>query len=159
MRFLVAAFLDDVALDAEFEPGTLPLHVTLLGPGDTHADQGQLEAGIEAALAAFAPLEVEAGDDELFGDAHDIEVTLLDDETGELDAVHRALIQQLRPLGVALVDASYAGAGFRPHVTATDGDRLDRGERVELDAVALLERDAHAEGGPVWRLIAQFPLI
>ncbi|TPW72843.1 2'-5' RNA ligase family protein [Schumannella sp. 10F1B-5-1] len=160
MRFLIAAFLEDAALDTEFAPGTLPLHVTLLSPAETDADQGQLEAAIESALAAFGPIETEAGDDELFGGADSIEVTLLDDDEGELDAVHRALIQQLRPLGVRLLDPQHAGAGYRPHVSVTDdGDRVDRGERVELDAVALLERDAHAEGGPVWRLVAQFPLI
>jgi 2'-5' RNA ligase len=153
MRLVIVAFLDDVVLGARFAPGALPLHVTLVPPADTDAGPGQVEAVIEAALAAFGPFEVEGGDDELFGARNDVEVTLVVDD-GTLARLHRELLLALRPLGVRVPRPDQIGAGFRPHVTVQDGERIERGERAELDAVALLVRDAGE-----WELVAQFPLI
>jgi 2'-5' RNA ligase len=153
MRFVVVAFLDDVALGERFAPGALPLHVTLVPPAETDAGLGEAEAAIESALAAFGPLEVEGGDDDLFGARHDVEVTLVEDD-GTLARLHRELLLALRPLGVRVPQPDQIGAGFRPHVTVQDGERIERGERAELDAVALLVRDADG-----WELAAHFPLI
>ena len=158
MRFAVVAFLDDVALDAEFGAGELPLHVTLLGPCETEADLGQLEAALDAAFAQFAPFEAEGGDDELFGPRQDVEVTLVEDD-GDLQAAHLQLLAQLRQIGdVRVVSPQYVGRGFRPHVTAVDGERIDRGERFELDAVAVLDL-APDDNASRTKVVAQLPLL
>ncbi|MBI5161849.1 MAG: 2'-5' RNA ligase family protein [Micrococcales bacterium] len=151
MLIHVVAFLDDLPLGAEFEPGEQPVHLTLVPRTSTDAELGQLEAAIESALAAFGPLEIEGGDDELFGPDHDVEVTLVEDD-GTLASVHRELLRALRPLGMRVLAPPFVGAGFRPHVTVRGDERIERGERLTLDAVALLTRD----DGP-WRLVAQFP--
>lgn len=155
MRFAVVAFLDGQPIGASFEPGELPLHVTLLPPAATAASQGELEAAIESVLAGFGVLEAEGGDDELLGPARDIEVTLVEDD-GSLAELHRELLVALRPLGVLVANPEYLGAGFHPHVTIGEAgdERIERGERIELDAVALLTR-----GDGPWELTAQFPLL
>ncbi|WBU39304.1 2'-5' RNA ligase family protein [Homoserinibacter sp. YIM 151385] len=154
LRFAVCAFLEDLALGSELDRGALPLHVTLFPPSTTEADQGQLEAALEHVLAQFGPFEAAGGDDELFGARRDVEVTLVEDE-GSLAAAHVGLVRALSPLGVRVPDPAHVGRGYRPHVTVTaEGDRIERGERIELDAVALL-----LDEGGVWRVAAQLPLI
>jgi 2'-5' RNA ligase len=157
MRFAVCAFLDDVALDAEFDAGALPLHVTLLGNATIGAEQGQLEAVLEAVAAGYPPFEAEGGDDALFGPDGDVEVTLVEDD-GSLLRAHLELLGMLRPLGLRPDAPAYAGRGFRPHVTVVDGDRIDRGEAFELDALALI--DLEPDGDATRRRVAaQLPLI
>lgn len=158
MRFAIVAFLDDVALETEFDAGELPLHVTLLGPSETEADLGQVEAAVDAALAQFAPFEVEGGDEELFGPRRDVEVTLVEHD-GDLAAAHLELLAQLRQLdGVRVANPEYVGRGYRPHVTATADERIERGERFELDAIAIL--DLAPDGDRARRrVVAQFPLL
>lgn len=153
MRINLVAFLEDQPLGAEFEPGEQPLHVTLLPWAETDTDLGELEAAIESALAQFGPLDAEGGDDELFGDDEDIDVTLVEDD-GTLAALHRELLVALRPLGVRVLQPRHVGVAYRPHVTVQGDERIERGERITLDAVALLTRD----DGP-WELVAQFPLL
>lgn len=158
MHFAIVAFLDDVALDAEFAADEMPLHVTILPPCETEADLGQIEAAADAAFAQFPPFEAEGGDDELFGPRQDVEVTLVEDD-GDLMAAHLQLLAQLRQLGdVRVSDPSHVGRGYRPHVTATAGERIDRGERFELDAIAVIDL-APDDDSSRRRVIAQLPMI
>ena len=152
VRFAVAAFLEPVALDAELDPEELPLNVVLLDAARTDAGLGEVEAALERALAGFAALTAVAGDDELVPGAG--EATLLE-EAEDFTGVHRALVAELRPLGVRVERPERVGASYRPRVAATDSDRLDRGDEVEARAVALLDL---SEPGVV-RVAAQFPLI
>ena len=156
MRFNVVAFLDDIPLGAEFDPGDQPLHVTLVPPASTDAELGQLEASLEQVLAGFGPIEAEGGDDDLFGEDRDVEVTLVEDD-GSLTRLHLELLRALRPLAVRVGVPEHLGAGYRPHVTVRDDGRIERGESFELDAVALLTRDDGGEDP--WEVVAQFPLL
>jgi hypothetical protein len=157
MRFAVCAFLDDVALDAEFDAGALPLHVTLLGNATIGAEQGQLEAVLEAVAAGFPPFEAEGGDDAGFGPDGDIEVTLVEDD-GSLLRAHLELVGLLRRLDLRLDPPAYAGRDYRPHVTVRDGDRIERGESFELAAIALVDLEPDGDRGRR-RVVAQLPLI
>ncbi len=155
LRFAVVSFLEPVALDSEYAAGALPLHVALLSSASTDADLGQVAEAVEQAVAAFPGFAARGGDD----DEHDdgTEVTLLD-EAGEIVDAHRALIAELRDLGVRVDDPGRVGRGFRPAVSITAEERIERGERVELRAVAIL--DCAPEGdGSRRRVVVQMPLL
>lgn len=161
LHFAVVAFLDEVALGDELPFAELPPHVVLLDRAATEADLGQVTAAVELAYASHGPFEATGGDDDELGqDARP--ATLLDDD-GSLMVAHRALVLGLRELGVRVADPTLAGAGYQPHVPIPEGfDRVDRGERLELRSVAVLELERAAQGVPggiTARVAEQFPLI
>lgn len=161
LRFAVVAFLDDVALDAEFDADGLPLHVTLLGAASTDADLDQVVTAVEAAYSSHGVFRAEGGDDELIG-ADEVEATLVIDD-GDLADAHLALVVDLRDLGVRVDDPSIVGRRYRPFVAvAEDSDdragRIERGERLELRAVAVLGLAPDGDRDRV-RVVDQFPLL
>lgn len=157
LHFAVVAFLNEVALGAEFDPDDLPAHVVLLDRAMTEADLGQVTAAVEVAYASHGPFEAVGGDDDELGeDARP--ATLLDDD-GSLVVAHRTLVLGLRELGVRVADPSLAGLGYQPHVPVPlSDDRVDRGERLELRSIAVLELDPEGAAGTA-RVAEQFPLI
>ncbi|MER3386401.1 MAG: hypothetical protein RIC81_12580 [Microcella pacifica] len=156
LRFAVVAFLDEVALEAEFEPDALPLHVSLFGAASSEADPDQIVAAVEAAYASYGPFEATGGDDEVIG-ADQIEVTLLDDAE-ELIEAHLTLVLLLRELGVRVDDPSIVAGAYQPHAPVGAEERLDRGERLELRAIAVLDLAPDGDDGRVV-VLDQFPLI
>jgi len=156
LRFAVVAFLDEVALDAELSPDALPLHVGLFGAASSEADPDQIIAAVEAAYASYGPFQARGGDDEAIG-AQQAEVTLLD-EADELVEAHLTLVTLLRELGVRVDDPSVVAGRYRPHVPISDDERIDRGERLELRAIAVLDLAPDGDGDRVM-VLDQFPLI
>ena len=159
LHFAVVAFLDEVALGDELPLDDLPPHVVLLDRALTEADLGQVTAAVELAYASHGPFEAVGGDDDELGeDARP--ATLLDDD-GSLTLAHRTLVLSLRELGVRVADPSLAGLGYQPHVPVPESyDRVDRGDRLELRSVAVLELTPAAHSGAGTATVAQqFPLI
>ncbi len=161
LRFAVVAFLDEVALDAEFASDAVPLHVTLLGAASTEADLDQVVTAVEAAYGSHGPFIGRGGDDELVGPDESVEVTIVVDD-GDLADAHLALVVDLRELGVRVDDPRLVGRGYRPYVAvSTSGDdragRIERGERIELRTVAVLDLAPDGDRGSA-RIVDQFPL-
>lgn len=161
LRFAVVAFLDDVALEAVFEADELPLHVSLLGAASTDADLDQVVTAVEAAYSSHGVFRAEGGDDELIG-SDEVEATLVVDD-GDLADAHLALVVDLRDLGVRVDDPSIVGRRYRPFVAvAEDSDdragRIERGERLELRAIAVLDLAPDGDRDRV-RVVDQFPLL
>lgn len=155
MRILVGAFVEDQPLGERWARHELPDLVALVDPVDVDAELGQVEALVEVALSAYGPLVATAGDDVAVGaPEHDVAVQLEDD--GTLAEVHRDLLRGLRPLLAGDDGRGGAGRGWRAEIPIRDDDRLERGDEIELDAVAVLVLDEDADE---WELAAQFPLI
>ena len=155
LRFAVISFLEPVALDSEYGAGALPMHVTLLAHASTEADLGQVAEAVETAVAAFPGFTARGGDDDEFSGG--VEVTLLDD-ADEIVHAHRALIAELRELGVRVEDPARVGRGFRPAVSITSEERIERGEHVALRAIAII--DCAPEGDRTRRrVVDQMPLV
>lgn len=155
LHFAVVAFLDEVALGAEFDRDELPLHVSLFTPASTEADLGQVVAAVEAAYASHGPFTAVGGDDDELG-SDGYEATLLE-EADDLADAHLTLVVLLRDLGVRVEDPALVAGRYRPHVPVGD-ERIDRGERLELRAIAVL--DLEPDGDDSSAVVAdQFPLI
>jgi hypothetical protein len=159
LHFTVVAFLDEVALGAELQLDDLPPHVLLLDHAITEADLGQVTAEVELAYASHGPFEAIGGDDDELGqDARP--ATLLDDD-GSLVVAHRTLVLGLRELGVRVADPTLTGVRYQPHAPVPQSyERVDRGERIELRSIAILEIEP--EGSPASgtaRVAEQSPLI
>lgn len=156
LRFAAVAFLDEVALDAEFAPDAVPLHVSLFGAASTEADPDQIISAVEAAYASYGPFTARGGDDEVIG-AEQYEVTLLEN-ADELTEAHLTLVLLLRELGVRVDDPSTVAGAYRPHAPVTAEERIDRGERLELRAIAVLDLAPEGDDSRV-TVLDQFPLI
>ena len=156
LRFAVVAFLDEVALDAEFSPDALPLHVSLFGAASSEADADQIVSAVEAAYASYGPFEARGGDDDALGDS-EIDATVLED-ADELIEAHLTLVLLLRELGVRVDDPSVVAGRYRPHVPLGADERIDRGERIELRAIAVLDLAPEGDADRVL-VLDQFPLI
>lgn len=161
LRFAVVAFLDEVALEAEFDVDALPLHLTLLGAASTDADLDQVVSAVEAAYAPGGVIEAVGGDDDLVG-ADEREATIVVDD-GRLTDAHLELVVALRDLGVRVDDPTLVGRRYRPFVAVADdpddrASRIDRGERLELRAVAVLDLAPDGDRSRV-RVVEQFPLL
>lgn len=161
LRFAVVAFLDEVALEAEFDVDALPLHLTLLGAASTDADLDQVVSAVEAAYAPGGVIEAVGGDDDLVG-ADEREATIVVDD-GRLTDAHLELVVALRDLGVRVDDPTLVGRRYRPFVAVVDdpddrAGRIDRGERLELRAVAVLDLAPDGDRSRV-RVVEQFPLL
>ena len=161
LRFAVVAFLDEVALEAEFDADALPLHLTLLDAASTEADLDQVVSAVEAAYAPGGVIEAVGGDDDLVGAAEREATVVVDD--GRLTDAHLELVLALRDLGVRVDDPTLVGRRYRPFVAVADesddrAGRIDRGERLELRAVAVLDLAPDGDRARV-RVVEQFPLL
>jgi len=124
-----------------------PMHATLL-------QSFRIDSGVEAVAAlvhgraAGTGVVTAIGDhQEGFGPNRDILVTVLGDAQ-QLVGLHRALLADFGTLpGFAPDVPDWAGAGYRPHVTAGAWGALRPGEPVTFDRVALIDVDA-AGGRP-----------
>jgi hypothetical protein len=152
VRILIGAFLEDQPLGERWARYLLPDLLTLVDPVDVDAGLGQVEAAVEVALSAYGPLYAEGGDD-VTTSYPPSDVTILLEDDGTLTALHRDLVRGLLPV---LADPDAVRGAYRPGIDIRSEDRVERGDELEFDAVAVLVLDADADE---WELAAQFPLI
>jgi 2'-5' RNA ligase len=156
VRLVVVLPLHPLRVGDSFAVATWPLHVTVLPPFLTDATPAEITAAIAAATRAQLPLTVRAGQDELFGRPNNLPVTLIEPHDG-LTALHRGLIDAVRPFAAVPDEPAFTGAGFRGHVTVKSPARVHAGDTLTLSQIALVDMlpRAHAAGRTV---LATLPL-
>lgn len=133
-----------------------PLHITVLAPFATEAEPSVVARAIARATEGLPAITAAVGADELFGRRHNIPVTLVDDNE-PLTELRRLLIANVRPLASAPDEPAFTGTDFRPHVTIKQDRRVDAGDVLVLDQVALVDMAARSlPGGRT--VLATFPL-
>jgi hypothetical protein len=166
MRNLIAvAFVEPVTEGLEFPRENWPLHITLVkfdvvgpqslpettpgaAPGDPLAERiASLMAGpVAEALGSSVTVGDEAG----FGRAETIPVSLIE-PSGPLQGLHDALIRIVTELPGRIPAAGYTLEGYRPHVSHLGERRLNEGDVVVLDHIALV--DMAPDGGHATRRV------
>jgi len=125
-----------VAFLEEFEPGyefeRWPHHVTIL-PW-FKADKEALSS-IEQIASGHLPITVELGKTAMFGARNDILVRLV--ESDPLQKFHRALLSGRKGL-LGLINSSYSGDNFRPHVTL-QGQNDPESRTITIKRLALVK--------------------
>ena len=133
-----------------------PLHVTVLAPFLTDAAPGAIAEALAAAASALPGLSVVAAGAERFGRRHDIPVTVLEPHPG-LTALHEAVVAAVRPFAAAPDEAAFTGTEFRAHITDKHHARVQTGDTLELDQLALVDMAPRAD--PAGRaVLATIPL-
>jgi hypothetical protein len=131
-RLVVVLPLAPLAAGARFSFRDWPLHLTIVP-----VFEASVAESIER-MTRFtaAPIAVTVGGDEGFGSSLSMVVSVIE-RSPELDALHINLISAL---GTPVFEnPEYTGAGYRPHVTVKKHGRVNRGDRLDLTQLALVD--------------------
>ena len=154
-RFVIVLPLAPLSTGDEFTVAQWPLHVTLVEPFPTSLaadDVARLLASVEGIGTGAPAIHVAAGDEAMFGRHRDVPVTLVRDG-GELAVLRSRTLAALERAGIGVQPRP----DFRPHVTRKHHGRIQPGDRVVLDTVALIDMRPPA-GGHHRRVVAAWPL-
>jgi hypothetical protein len=141
-NLIFVAFVEPVADGLVFPRSEWPLHITLVRfdvGSPAGADPTERVAGLAAphALAALgAGLTV--GEDAGFGRNGSVPVNLIQPQP-DLQALHEQLVAAVGRLGGTILTPAHTMSGYRPHVSHHGDKRLNPGDAVVLDRIALVD--------------------
>lgn len=135
-RYLLSLPIDKLVKGGQYRP--LPTHSTLV---QTFAfdDVEVLTRTINNICAISWPVQLIAMGRDMFGENHDVPVTLLR-QTGALTALHLAFWGALYGIGATMENPGWGGLGYRPHVSDYRGQRFPANGVSEVEEIALIER-------------------
>ncbi|MGO4804564.1 2'-5' RNA ligase family protein [Arthrobacter sp. 2MCAF15] len=158
MRNLIAvAFVEPVAEGLEFPRDDWPLHITLVkfdvveprqdarpeaepGAMPVHDDPlaGQIAALMADPVAAVLGSSLRVAGEAGFGRAGSIPVNLIE-PSDQLQFLHNQLVRMVEQLPGRISTPAYTLEGYRPHVSHHGDKRLQQGDAVTLDQIALVD--------------------
>lgn len=148
-HFVVALPLGPLIAGHGFGTADWPLHVTLLPPFAIDADASAVTSAL-ARVTPPRPLSVTAAGDDWFGPRQKTLVTLLE-PSDELMFFHEMAVDAVKSLGATFPIPEHLGAGYRPHITVQRTGRVDSGDSVRLDQLAVI--DLHPGDGEGARMV------
>ncbi|MBM7829947.1 2'-5' RNA ligase [Agromyces cerinus] len=134
-RFVIVLPLSPLTAAESFTVADWPLHVTLVEPFATDRPSEVVAAALGRVARDASAITSTAGEPAMFGRRHDVPVTLIRDG-GEISALRG---EALSALAAAEVETGHLRTEFRPHVTVKRHGRLERGDRVLLRQLALID--------------------
>ncbi|MDO8592030.1 MAG: 2'-5' RNA ligase family protein [bacterium] len=136
-KYTIITLLEDMEEGTEFPSTNWPLHVTI---ADTFAvDWGvnNLREKLSELAAKCKPFKAKAAHDEYFGPEKQTQVTILD-MSKELVALHHDAVALLKSAGAVFNDPQYTEGGFRAHATVQSHARLNKGDTVAFENLAIV---------------------
>ncbi|GAB4098480.1 2'-5' RNA ligase family protein [Sinomonas halotolerans] len=140
-RFAIVLPLAPMAVGERYSVRDWPLHVTVAPVFRTTAGTSVLAHVLGDAARDHPALACTAGAEALFGARHDTPVTLIEPHQG-LRELHAWLSKRLAAEFAGRFgyeNPHFAGAGFSPHVTATNRGRAVPGQGLALGQLALVD--------------------
>lgn len=126
-----------------FASSRWPLHITLSTNFDIDAEPDAVALPVEQVAACHPAIWVCGGERAMFGSRGTTEVTLIEPRE-PVAALHAALAARLDLEGARFLYPEHMGDGYRPHATVqrtpAGTARLNTGQRLLLDAIALVDR-------------------
>lgn len=115
-----------------------PLHITLASNFMVDWEATDLFNKLTGVLSDIKPVTVNAGDDEFFGGARKIQVTVMD-MTPELMTLHKQIIRTLKDAGAVFDEPQFNEDGYRAHATVQKAHRLNKGDSIHIDEVTIVD--------------------
>jgi hypothetical protein len=145
-RFVVVCSLRPLHTGERFATAAWPLHMTIVPTFFTPSSDSDVAAALAPVATRLSPLSTTGIGLERFGAKATVDVTELA-RTPALAAAHDALVDALEPLGLEFETPDHTRAGYRPHVSAKRYGRIEVGQTVRLDEIALVDmRPGQPEG-------------
>jgi 2'-5' RNA ligase superfamily len=138
-NLIFVAFVEPVADGLFFPRSEWPLHITLVRfdvGTDVLADRMAALAAPLAAAALGAGLTV--GEDAGFGRNGSVPVNLIQPQP-DLQALHEQLVHAVDSLRGKVLTPAHTMSGYRPHVSHHGDKRLNPGDTLVLDRIALVD--------------------
>jgi hypothetical protein len=141
-NLILVAFVEPVAEGLVFPRTDWPLHITLVrfDAGTTDgADPAECLAALaEAPAMAALGASLTAGNDAGFGRHGSVPVSLIEPQP-DLQILHERLVAAVGILGGKVLTPAHTLSGYRPHVSHHGDKRLQPGDAVVLDRIALVD--------------------
>lgn len=141
-NLILVAFVEPVADGLVFPRTEWPLHITLVRfdvGGPDSADAAERIASLaEGPATAALGARLTVGEDAGFGRYGSVPVNLIQPQP-DLQALHEQLVAAVGSLGGTILTPAHTMSGYRPHVSHHGGKRLDPGDGVVLDRIALVD--------------------
>jgi hypothetical protein len=138
-NLIMVAFIDAVAEGQEFLRSDWPLHITLVrfdvrNDGDAARIAALAELPARQALGTVLAI----GADDRFGRQGSVPVSLVGADPA-LQALHETLVQAVEQVSGRVASPHHTRQNFRPHVSHRGDRRLNPGDAVVLDQIALVD--------------------
>jgi hypothetical protein len=141
-NLILVAFVEPVAEGLVFPRTDWPLHITLVrfDAGTTNgADPAEgIAALVEAPAMAALGASLTVGNDAGFGRHGSVPVSLIQPQP-DLQILHERLVAAVGSLGGKVLTPAHTLSGYRPHVSHHGDKRLQPGDAVVLDRIALVD--------------------
>lgn len=137
-NLILVAFVEPVTDGLVFPRSEWPLHITLVrfDVEDAAVERVAALASPHAAAALGAALSV--GEDAGFGRKGSVPVSLIKLQP-DLQALHERLVAAVESVGGTILTPAHTLSGYRPHVSHKGDKRLNPGDGVVLDRIALVD--------------------
>lgn len=138
-RFTLATWIlaETPPVGFTFDSRNWPLHITIVPPFFYDGGVNDLTAHLREVTDDLGRFEIEVGAVDYFGPNNDVEVNVINPNTS-LARLHEQIVRKLGELGVSFHQAQFSNEGYRPHATVHGEVRVNEGQRIIIDAVALV---------------------
>jgi hypothetical protein len=141
-NLILVAFVEPVTEGLVFPRTDWPLHITLVrfdaGTADGADPAERIAALADAPAAAALGTRLTVGGDAGFGRNGAVPVSLIQPQQ-DLQSLHEQLVAAVGGLGGKVLTPAHALSGYRPHVSHHGDKRLNPGDVVVLDRIALVD--------------------
>lgn len=152
-KYTLVSFLEPIPLNTEFVMTDWPMHITLADVFAIDLDTG-IEQKLSSLLASQSSISLLAGEDTILGTAG----VVLIEKNDELQSLHNQIVQLLELNGAKFNNPEFTRAGFLPHSAIQKSGRLDKGDKVVINAVSLVDMFPN-QNWQQRRVLANFKLI
>jgi hypothetical protein len=138
-NLIIVAFIEPVAEGQEFLRSDWPLHITLVRFDVTNdGDAARYAALAETPAKQALGTVLAVGGEDRFGRQGSVPVSLVEADPA-LQALHDSLVQAVEQVSGRVASPHHTRQNFRPHVSHRGDKRLNRGDAVVLDQIALVD--------------------
>jgi 2'-5' RNA ligase len=137
-KYTIVCFLEDKDEGYEYSANQWPSHVTLADTFSIEWDINTLVEELTNLAKRLKPISSKVSHDEYFGPNKQVLVAIID-KNKNLSELHCQIVDLLKKAGVKFNDPQYSEAGFYPHSTVQPHARVEIGETVHFNNLALVD--------------------
>ena len=137
-KWSIVCFIETVIEGDEFTMQNWPLHTTLADVFAVDMNQQVLD-DIQKIFTEFKGIETNAIGERTFGDAEHLVNVVLLENTSMLQTCHDTFIDMLTKHGAVFNNPEFTHEGFIPHTKIQNERRLQIGDTVKLENLAIID--------------------
>lgn len=145
-KYALICLIEKLDEGTEFSASDWPSHVTIVSNFVVDWENTALFEKLASLLAKHKATRVTAGGDEYFGAQKQIKVTILN-MNYELVSLHKDIVSLLKSVGAVFDEPEYLDDGYKAHITVTKNSHIKRGDKVNIDAITIVDMFPHGDIG------------